>query len=82
MSGWQLVPEAVGPPIELPDDRAGVVGRAAASDIHLADATVSRHHAELRSDATGVLVGDLASVNGTLHNDTALIEGACCMWIP
>ena len=75
MSRWQLVPEAGGPPIDLPDDRAIVVGRAAASDIHLADETVSRHHAELRSDALGVLVRDLASANGTLHNDAALTEG-------
>ena len=75
MSRWQLLPEAGGAPIELPDDRAVVVGRAAASDIHLADETVSRHHAELRSDALGVMVRDLASVNGTLHNDAALIEG-------
>jgi adenylate cyclase len=72
---WQLLPEAGGPPIELPDHGAVVVGRAAASDIHLADETVSRHHAELRTDAHGVLVRDLASANGTLHNDAALTEG-------
>jgi adenylate cyclase len=72
---WQLIPETGGPPIDLPDDRAVVVGRAAASDIHLADETVSRHHAELRTDAGGVLVRDLASANGTLHNDAALTEG-------
>lgn len=75
MSRWQLFPEAGGPPIDIPDDRAVIVGRAAASDIHLADETISRHHAELRSDATGVLVRDLASANGTLHNDAALTEG-------
>ncbi len=75
MSRWQLLPEAGGPPIELPDHGAVVVGRAAASDIHLADESVSRHHAELRTDAHGVLVRDLASANGTLHNDAALTEG-------
>ena len=52
-----------------------MVGRAAAADIHLADETVSRHHAELRADGTGLLVRDLASANGTLHNDQALTEG-------
>jgi adenylate cyclase len=71
---WQLLPEAGGPPIEIPDGRAAVVGRAAASDIHLADETVSRHHAELRADGSGVRVRDLASANGTLHNDRALTE--------
>lgn len=75
MSRWRLLPESGGPPIDLPDDRAVVIGRAAASDIHLADETVSRHHAELRSDALGVLVRDLASANGTRHNDAALTEG-------
>ena len=52
-----------------------MVGRAAASDIHLADETVSRHHAELRADGSGLKVRDLASANGTLHNDRALTEG-------
>jgi adenylate cyclase len=72
---WQLLPEAGGPPIEIPEGRAVVVGRAVASDIHLADETVSRHHAELRADGSGLLVRDLASANGTLHNDRALTEG-------
>jgi adenylate cyclase len=75
VSRWRLLPESGGPPIDLPDDRAVVIGRAAASDIHLADETVSRHHAELRTDALGVLVRDLASANGTLHNDAPLTEG-------
>ncbi|HSE53559.1 MAG TPA: adenylate/guanylate cyclase domain-containing protein [Gemmatimonadales bacterium] len=75
MPRWQLLPEAGGPPIEIPEGRALVVGRAAASDIHLADETVSRHHAELRADGSGLRVRDLASANGTLHNDRALTEG-------
>ena len=75
MPRWQLLPEAGGPPIEIPEGRALVVGRAAASDIQLADETVSRHHAELRADGSGLRVRDLASANGTLHNDLALTEG-------
>ncbi|HJR35819.1 MAG TPA: FHA domain-containing protein, partial [Gemmatimonadales bacterium] len=75
MPCWQLLPEAGGPPIEIPGRGAVVVGRAAASDIHLADETVSRHHAELRSDGSRLLVRDLASANGTLCNDRALGEG-------
>lgn len=75
MPRWQLLPEAGGPPIEIPEGRAVVVGRAAASDIHLADETVSRHHAELRADGSGLRVRDLASANGTLHNDRAVTEG-------
>ena len=75
MPRWQLLPEAGGPPIEIPEGRVVVLGRSAASDIHLADETVSRHHAELKADGGGLRVRDLASANGTLHNDRALTEG-------
>jgi hypothetical protein len=49
-----------------------VLGRAQECDIRLADANVSRRHAELRQeDATYWLV-DLGSTNGTLLNDEAV----------
>lgn len=75
MTRWQLVPETGGPPIDLPEGRTLVLGRSVTSDIHLADETVSRQHAELYIDGTGLLVRDLASANGTLHNDAPLAEG-------
>ena len=51
--------------------RAGVqlvIGRAPSSDIAIFDGTVSRRHAELQVDETGVHVRDLGSSNGTFHN--------------
>ncbi len=51
--------------------RAGspmVVGRAFSSDIPLFDPTISRRHAELECDVTGLRVRDLGSSNGTYLN--------------
>jgi adenylate cyclase len=45
-----------------------VVGRALNSDLPLLDPTISRRHAEVAADETGVLVRDLGSSNGTLVN--------------
>lgn len=47
-----------------------VVGTHASADLVLADATVSRHHAELALIAGGVRVKDLRSTNGTFVGDT------------
>jgi pSer/pThr/pTyr-binding forkhead associated (FHA) protein/pimeloyl-ACP methyl ester carboxylesterase len=44
------------------------LGRAVLNDIVIADHTVSRTHARLQFDEQGVLLEDLASVNGTLLN--------------
>src|SRR5690348_14534311 len=55
--------------------RAGVqlvVGRAPSSDIAIFDGTVSRRHAELQVDETGLRVRDLGSSNGTFHNGNRL----------
>jgi DNA-binding NtrC family response regulator len=54
------------PPFRL---RAGrcVVGSAPSSDVPIADATVSRAHAELELVAEGVRVRDLGSTNGTFY---------------
>jgi adenylate cyclase len=55
--------------------RAGVhlvVGRAPTSDIAIFDGTVSRKHAELQVDESGVSVRDLGSSNGTFRNGTRL----------
>jgi adenylate cyclase len=45
-----------------------VVGRAPSSDIAIFDPTISRRHAELQVDETGLRVRDLGSSNGTFHN--------------
>src|SRR6185312_16211068 len=47
-----------------------VVGRALASDIPVFDPTISRRHAEVLCDETGVEVRDLGSSNGTFVNGT------------
>src|ERR687886_3050111 len=45
-----------------------VVGRAMTSDIPVLDPTISRRHAELLWDETGIHVRDLGSSNGTFLN--------------
>lgn len=53
------------------DVRSGiplVVGRAPASDLAVFDPTISRRHAELTGEDTGVRVRDLGSSNGTFCN--------------
>ena len=45
-----------------------LVGRAPTSDIPVYDPTISRRHAEVSCDDSGVRVRDLGSSNGTFHN--------------
>ena len=45
-----------------------VIGRGAEADLRLADAGISRRHAELRVDANSVVIDDLKSTNGTSVN--------------
>lgn len=57
------------------------VGRSSASDIQIADQSISRLHAELRTEGPSTIVSDLGSANGTFVNGvriahpTALSEG-------
>jgi pSer/pThr/pTyr-binding forkhead associated (FHA) protein len=44
------------------------IGRNPESDLFLDDVTVSRHHARIVSDATGFVIEDLNSLNGTYVN--------------
>jgi adenylate cyclase len=52
-----------------------VVGRALTSDIPVFDATISRRHAELRCDESGVELRDLGSSNGTFLNGARITAG-------
>lgn len=44
------------------------IGRNPESDLFLDDVTVSRHHARIISDAAGLVIEDLNSLNGTYVN--------------
>ncbi len=61
--------------IRLVADRM-IIGRDAAVDLVLADASVSRHHAELLREPDGYRVRDLSSTNGTLVNEERVVERA------
>ena len=52
-----------------------VVGRAPTSDIAIFDPTISRRHAEVQIDESGVHVRDLGSSNGTFLNGNRLENG-------
>lgn len=51
------------------------MGRATDSELHLDDDTVSRQHAELSTDDTGIAMRDLGSANGTLVNGVRVARG-------
>jgi adenylate cyclase len=61
----------------LNDGATAVVGRAPTSDVPVIDPTVSRKHAELVVDATGMLVRDAGSSNGTFINGERVTEKRC-----
>ncbi len=68
--GWALTVDS-GPQAGLtyvlgPGDT--LVGRGGDCDIFLGDVTVSRHHAKLFVDETGLRIEDLGSTNGTYVN--------------
>jgi adenylate cyclase len=52
-----------------------VAGRGAGSEIQLDHDTVSRQHAELRADESGIALRDLGSANGTRVNGTRVTTG-------
>ena len=63
--GWIVLPDGHRVPI---GEEPVVIGRLPECEIPLADANVSRRHAELRRDGTSVVVEDLGSTNGTRVN--------------
>ncbi len=60
---------------DLPQGRALVLGRSAASDVPVYDPTISRRHAELSAGPDGVQVRDLSSSNGTMINGERIAIG-------
>jgi adenylate cyclase len=75
MPHWRLDGLGQAHRVDLPDARPIVVGRAPDVDVTIADATVSRRHAELTACAGGVKVRDLGSSNGTSINGARVTEG-------
>jgi len=62
--------------IELTSGGSIIVGRAVTSDLPVYDPTVSRQHAELSLDDTGVHVADRGSANGTFLNGAQISEAS------
>lgn len=60
---------------DLPQGRALVLGRGAASDLPVYDPTISRRHAELTVGPDGVRIRDLDSSNGTSINGERIAIG-------
>lgn len=60
---------------QLPAGRPLLIGRGASADLTIADAAVSRHHAEVEVTAGGLRVRDLGSANGTFINGARISEG-------
>jgi adenylate cyclase len=65
---YRLFSTEGGQQFELREGTPLVVGRAPSSDIPIFDPTISRRHAELVIDDSGVRVRDLGSSNGTFLN--------------
>lgn len=55
-------------------DKKVIVGRSSKADIQVDQESVSRNHAQIKSDAKAALISDLGSTNGTYVNDEQ-IEG-------
>lgn len=65
--------DALGNRTLLGGDRV-VLGRAADCDLVIADARVSRHHAEVRREGDSYLLADLGSTNGTYLNGQRIAQ--------
>ena len=65
---YKLTSTDGGQHFELRENASLVIGRAPTSDIPIFDPTISRRHAEVRIDDSGVSVRDLGSSNGTFLN--------------
>lgn len=57
------------------DELPVVVGRSTDADLVIADDTVSRRHARLSGDRSGLVLTDLDSSNGTTLNGNPMVGG-------
>ncbi len=62
--------------------RGAVIGRSSACEVRLADATVSRRHAEIRHVGGRWMLGDLGGANGTWLNEVRLEPRAAVPLVP
>ena len=60
----------------LDSDAAVTIGRDAANDLPIDNASVSQHQATIQHTATGIVVTDLGSTNGTWVGESAVQGGA------
>jgi hypothetical protein len=75
MNILRLNPEGGGAPIVI-DQTVSRVGRDAASDVHLRDASVSRQHAEIERRGDDWMITDLNSGNGVRIDQKKIHEAA------
>ena len=71
---YKLVGTSGDQTIDLKPGATLVVGRAVNSDVPIYDPTISRQHAQVSMQGTGVLVKDLGSSNGTFLNGAKITE--------
>jgi hypothetical protein len=62
------------PPVQVPADRALIIGRSRNCDLRLPGGDASRRHAEIFETADGYVVRDLGSTNGTFVNGEQVQE--------
>ena len=55
------------------DELPMIIGRAVEADLVIDDDTVSRRHAEISGDRSGLVLRDLGSSNGTTINGNAMV---------
>ena len=76
---YKLVSTAGDQSIDVRPGHTVIVGRAVTSDVPIFDPTISRQHAELTTQGTGVQVKDLGSSNGTFINGSRITEGVAAL---
>lgn len=74
---WRLVADGswlAGQSYTIPGEGIAVIGRSSGCEIVIPGTHLSRRHAELQVQGSGLLVKDLGSVNGTYLNDRPVTE--------
>ena len=66
--------------VEMGGKQSLSIGRAPDNDLTLSDSQISRRHARVEVEGTGLSVVDLHSTNGTYLGDTRLLPGVAAKW--